>query len=88
MTGEIGLECRKINMILKLDQYTGNKRLHCYDKSNVKWLLEELPTKKTSGTSKITEQWSRGYWNNVKTTIGRKTEVKVREIEDKKSYFS
>ncbi len=53
MIGEIGLKCREINMILKLDQCTGNKGIHCNDKSNVKWLLEELATRKTSVRSKI-----------------------------------
>ncbi len=42
MIGEIGFECREINMILKLDQYTGNGVVHCNDKSNLKCLLEEV----------------------------------------------
>ncbi len=46
MTGEMGLECGEINMILKLDQYTGNRGVRCYDRTNVKRLLEELTTKK------------------------------------------
>ncbi len=36
MKWEIGFERREINMKLKLDQYTGNRRVHCNDKSNVK----------------------------------------------------
>ncbi len=46
MIGKICFECREINMILKLDQYKGDKGVHCNDKSNVKWLLEELATRK------------------------------------------
>ncbi len=46
MTSEIGLECRETNMILKLDQYTGNRGVHCNSKRKVNWLSEELTTKK------------------------------------------
>ncbi len=41
MTSKIGLECRENNIILKLDQYTGDRGVQCNDKRNVKWLLEE-----------------------------------------------
>ncbi len=33
MTGEIGLECREINMILKLNQNVSNRKVHCHEKS-------------------------------------------------------
>ncbi len=30
MTVKMGLECREVNMILKLDQYAGNRGVHSY----------------------------------------------------------